>query len=172
MRQKDCSTMKKILCIFLLFTGCLLNSCTKNELEKHMESLKSNDPKLFITIHYRYEQMENLDTFLSSVENGENAHLDILSYTIEGDPMFTHIEYNGDTFYYVFDGSRDPYLSDKSLRTSTYAHIRVAESETNDHLYRYLILTNQDDLSSESLDSYQDYEIAAVWSVQTEEPSK
>jgi len=49
----------------------------------------------------------HLVDFLESVEDGTAAETVLAAFTKEGDPVYTHVSYNGEEFYVVEDYSRD-----------------------------------------------------------------
>lgn len=49
--------------------------------------------------------------FIQKAEAGKNASLRMVGYTIEGDPIFNHIDFIDQYFHVIYDGSRDKFGS-------------------------------------------------------------
>ena len=49
------------------------------------------------------------NNFIISVENHESAELIIVQFTTEGGPIYGYLYYNGESYYYVEDTSRDKF---------------------------------------------------------------
>ena len=67
------------------------------------------------------------DAFYGSVEAGENAQVDIMEYTVEGDPIITSINYENDRFYIVVDSSRDAFGGDVKYTSYAYDCWKIQE---------------------------------------------
>ena len=52
------------------------------------------------------------DKFISDVENNIAGSIVIVTFTVEGDPIYGYLSYNGEDFYYVEDVSRDRFKGD------------------------------------------------------------
>lgn len=86
------------------------------------------------------------DKFISDVENNIAGSIVIVTFTVEGDPIYGYLSYNGEDFYYVEDVSRDrfkgdyddyleyryKYLVNGSDKNSTYAFL-INDPEIDDY---------------------------------------
>lgn len=66
--------------------------------------------------------IEELEKFIKNVENNIVDAIRIVQYSIEGQPILTNLEYNGNKFILKFDNRRDGYASpqDKKITTNEY----------------------------------------------------
>ena len=74
------------------------------------------------------------DAFYESVEAGENAQVDIMEYTVEGDPIITSINYENDRFYIVVDSSRDTFGGDEKYTSYVYDYWKVIDEPQEDEV--------------------------------------
>lgn len=61
--------------------------------------------------HNRIEGLENMTNFYENIKNGVPSELRIVHYTIEGDPIVTDLNYNGELLEVIDDTTRDKYGS-------------------------------------------------------------
>ena len=74
------------------------------------------------------------DTFYLNCEEGKEAEITICNYTIEGDPIYTWLSYDGNTFHAVTDTSRDHFgKAEMHHEEKKYVIVEsyVTEEETN-----------------------------------------
>lgn len=74
------------------------------------------------------------DAFYESVEAGENAQVEIMEYTVEGDPIITSINYENDRFYIVVDSSRDTFGGDEKYTSYVYDYWKVIDEPQEDEV--------------------------------------
>jgi ribosome assembly protein YihI (activator of Der GTPase) len=110
----------------LLLTACGTNSSsvskkpgTRNTLEDHK----------VINMHGNVENIERLDLFVDKVKTGENDEIEITHYTIEGDPIYDKINFDGEQLTITHDNTEDEYGS-KEIMTYTCENMTRKESET------------------------------------------
>ena len=104
----------------------------------------------FAIIHGRVESGQELaDAFYARVEAGLPARLLILQATVEGDPLFTALCYDGQTFRGIYDSSRDRYRGDyPEQRTFEYPVLKRYEPEEGGE---YVCLLNDPTLTHEQI---------------------
>ena len=65
---------------------------------------------MFVVVHGTVETGQHLwDVFLESVDAGNPAQVEIVRFTVEGDPIIETVHYDGEKFYLCVDNSRDAY---------------------------------------------------------------
>jgi len=65
---------------------------------------------VFVLVHGTAEKGQNLwNAFLESVDVGKAAQVDVIRFTVEGDPIIETVHYDGEIFYLCVDNSRDAY---------------------------------------------------------------
>lgn len=72
------------------------------------------------------------DVFYESVNAGENAQVEIMEYTVEGDPIITSIHYENDRFYIVVDSSRDTFGGNEKYTSYVYDYWKVIDEPQED----------------------------------------
>ena len=93
-----------------------------------MEQAEQNGDVVFGLNHVA--NRETLDAFLQNVNKGHNDSIQITSYTIEGDPIFFNLDYEGEQIRYQFDNTHDGFGSPmKQLEFCTSISSEKAEKE-------------------------------------------
>ena len=78
--------------------------------EEYLLSLPDNplsDDRIMTITFEGIVHKELWDTFYQNSEEGKEADITVCSYTIEGDPVYTWLSYDGIVFHAVTDNSRD-----------------------------------------------------------------
>ncbi len=74
---------------------------------------KSLDDSCYILSNGSVQSGQNLyDKFMENVNDCIPCSITIVSFTVEGDPIYGYLSYNGQDFYYVEDVSRDKFKGD------------------------------------------------------------
>ena len=64
------------------------------------------------------------DDFLHSVEQGQNAEVIIVQFTVEGDPCLGCLQFDGDRFFYLRDDSRDKFAGEIKYWIDSYLYFQ------------------------------------------------
>ena len=87
-----------------------------NEVKKIMRSYPDEYDKIlqldnvFVLVHGTVEKGQDLwNSFLEAAETGKAAQIDVIRFTVEGDPIIETVHYDGEVFYLCVDNSRDAY---------------------------------------------------------------
>ena len=65
---------------------------------------------VFVLVHGTAEKGQDLwNAFLEAVDAGKPAQVEIVRFTVEGDPIIETVHYDGEIFYLCVDNSRDTY---------------------------------------------------------------
>ena len=65
---------------------------------------------VFVLVHGTVEKGQDLwNLFLEAAETGKAAQIDVIRFTVEGDPIIETVHYDGEVFYLCVDNSRDAY---------------------------------------------------------------
>ena len=102
------------------------------KVKKHLEQYPMNfddlkETDVFVNTSSYALRKEKLNDFIESVQQGENKSVDIVTFTIEGDPVLVYIQYNGKNFYCYESFENDSYAA-KSAR------------QFNEKNYKYMYL--------------------------------
>ena len=86
----------------------------------------------YIIVHGRIEKgQEKWDAFMAAIQEQKPASLDIVQFTVEGDPIITYLFFDGSGFYVVRDNTRDAWGNGKITENSfPYLYIQVDEYGT------------------------------------------
>jgi hypothetical protein len=119
----------------IILSGCSLNVGTsknqepdskivtenpKQEMGESVDELqKSSNPKKpynsetakengdVVNIHGKISNLDKFENFIKNVESGIKDKIRITIYTVEGDPIFYNLNYDGNQIQYTFDNSQD-----------------------------------------------------------------
>ncbi len=99
-------------------TGYSLTEETAGKLRKIIAALpyKSEHAEMNGDVVNMHGQITNLDKwvqFMENVKNGTPDEAHVTFYTIEGDPIFQDLLYDGQTIEYTYDNTKDAFGSPK-----------------------------------------------------------
>jgi PBP1b-binding outer membrane lipoprotein LpoB len=60
-----------------------------------------------VNIHGNISNLDKFGNFIKNVESGSKDKIRITMYTVEGDPIFYNLNYDGNQIQYTFDNSLD-----------------------------------------------------------------
>lgn len=105
----------------------------REKVKKHLEQYPVNfddlkETDVFVNTSPYAMRKEKLKDFIESVQRGENASVDIVTFTIEGDPVFAYIQYNGKNFYCY-----------ESFENDSYAAKNTRQFKEKNYKYMYLL---------------------------------
>lgn len=106
---------------------------------------------LFIVMHGEVKAgLPLMKDFLNSSWENKKAAITIVQYTVEGDPIFTHIYFNGEAYYAVEDSTRDKFTTNADrYKTMKYPYIKYIINPETD--VKFIILTDKYDLDFDML---------------------
>lgn len=97
------------------------------------DAIKNGD---VVNVHGRVQNIERFESFLANVEANEKDQIRITSYTIEGDPIFDTLDFNGEEILYNYDNSQDAFAGTDKGQQSTICS-KIEKEKTDDGvLYR------------------------------------
>jgi hypothetical protein len=70
------------------------------------QAIKNGD---VVNLHGKISNLEKLDSFVDHYAKGKPDQIRITMYTVEGDPIFYNLDYNGKEIAYTLDTSKDAY---------------------------------------------------------------
>ncbi len=77
---------------------------------------------------------ELVESFVDEVEKGEKTHLDLVTFTVEGDSCPVYIQYDGNDFYYIEYTGRDSYGKGNELYPSEiYKYLSLIEIPNDEY---------------------------------------
>ncbi|WP_051353082.1 DUF4362 domain-containing protein [Thalassobacillus devorans] len=77
-----------------------------------------------VNVHGEIYNLERFEKFLSNVDAGKKDEVRITTYTIEGDPIFYKLEFDGEKIHYTYDNTMDAYAdTGKGIREAECADI-------------------------------------------------
>ncbi|SFS72141.1 DUF4362 domain-containing protein [Paenibacillus sp. BC26] len=93
-----------------------------------------------VNVHGKYSNLEKWNQFVTHVKEKQAGRMNvrITQYTIEGDPIFYELTYDGKQIYYTFDNSMDAFGSDLGRPSTTCEGL---DTKQNDQGQSYVVLT-------------------------------
>lgn len=113
--------------------------------------------KSYVVMHDEEQSgREYLDAFLEAVDAGTPAELVIVQYSVEGAPLLYYLNYDGNDFYAVYDYSRDTFIGDgEKYEEMTYPYLNLVDGTAeNGDRFRYIVLSDKEELTMEDIESY------------------
>lgn len=94
---------------------------------------------MFVVIHGKVfgSSMSAMEQFLAYTEHNEPTDIKILQYTIDGDPIFTSVTYNGANYQVLTDSSRDKFGGEdaKQMRITIADYLTVFTDADKTYVY-------------------------------------
>ncbi|MCR8842342.1 DUF4362 domain-containing protein [Paenibacillus sp. SC116] len=137
--------MKKMIIIGL--TALWLSACS--DLQGSNGRTDENFPKIsrpynseqaiqngdVVNVHGQLSNMDKWHQFLKNIEANKADKVRITQYTIEGDPIFYELIYNGESIHYTFDNSMDAYGSNQGRPSTTCKGMGTKKNEQGNEYY-------------------------------------
>lgn len=130
--------LKKISLISVFNTvilGCQQESEINNPKKSYSseEAIENGD---VVNIHGKISNLDRFESFIENVENGAKDEIRITMYTIEGDPIFYNLNYNGNKIQYTYDNSQDGYAgTGKGIESTSCSNIESRNTENGVEYY-------------------------------------
>ncbi len=103
----------------------------------------------YIIVHGTVKKgQEKWDDFLLAVQNGETAEIDIVGFTVEGDPIITYLQFDGEAFLMVRDNTRDAW-GNGAVTESKYSYLNILQDSDDTEA----VLSGVPNLTREQLSS-------------------
>lgn len=116
---------------FILLTACSFEidgAIQKDDAFKLEEAIQKGD---VVNVHGQIYNYSNFESFFKNIEKKENDKLRIITYTIEGDPIFLFLNYDGSSINLEIDNSKDKYRGNGPTKTNmTCSRIEATENGT------------------------------------------
>ncbi|SDW20988.1 DUF4362 domain-containing protein [Paenibacillus sp. CF384] len=93
-----------------------------------------------VNLHGKYSNLEKWNQFVKHVKEKQAGRMNvrITQYSIEGDPIFYELTYDGKQIYYTFDNSMDAFGSDLGRPSTTCEGF---DTKQNDQGQSYVVLS-------------------------------
>lgn len=107
---------------FIIITGCSIEDTSSEQdgktkdipkVEKPYPPEKAIENGNVVNLHGKYSNLDIWRNFVEKFENKQASKVRITKYTIEGDPIFYELIYNGKEIEYTYDNSMDAYGGDR-----------------------------------------------------------
>lgn len=131
-----------LLCAFMV--GCQSDKAISDNQPPKSGPPSNNE---VIETHGRLENIDRLDLFVDNVQSGKKDKVRLDRYTIEGDPIFHDLDYNGSKLTFTLDTSKDQF-GQGEVKSNDCKSIQRLESETET---KYLLESCPDPQISELL---------------------
>ncbi|WP_053178221.1 DUF4362 domain-containing protein [Peribacillus loiseleuriae] len=91
------------------------------------EAIENGD---VVNRHGEISNLDKFENFIKNVESGTKDEIRITMYTIEGDPIFYNLNYDGNKIQYTYDDSQDGYAgSGKGIKSTSCSNIESRNTE-------------------------------------------
>ncbi|MGG1674824.1 DUF4362 domain-containing protein [Neobacillus sp. NRS-1170] len=114
--------------ILLAFITFIISGCQVKTEDKPGINLKPANNEV-VSIHGSMQNIERLDLFVENVKNDKQDKIRLTQYTIEGDPIFQDLSYDGSKISVKYDSTEDKFGGGE-VRTDVCKSIQKKESET------------------------------------------
>lgn len=117
--------------VVISLCSCFLSGClAKGVVTPTPHELPSFFPEDIVTKRAEtIENMERFQAFYSNIQAAQKDQVRIIQYTTEGEPIYTDVVYEGQTFHVKIDDSQDTY-SDKKVINTTCKELNAIEVES------------------------------------------
>jgi len=126
----------------------------------------------FVILHGEVRSGQHLwEDFLDQVEDGQTAQIDIVNFTVEGDPIIETIHYDGSSFHICVDNSRDAYAGrDNMYYEAEYKFLQHSEKTIEGgRVIEYVLTDSEEDVfkagaeaEKDKTDTPDDYRIVYI----------
>ncbi|MGG4146957.1 DUF4362 domain-containing protein [Paenibacillus algorifonticola] len=88
-----------------------------------------------VNVHGRYYNLDKWDAFIENIALKQSGKVRLTKYTIEGDPIFYELVYNGDAILYTFDNGMDAFGNDLGRPSTICEGIGTKQTDRGDEVY-------------------------------------
>lgn len=111
---------------FFLFISLIVSGCQSSDSPPKQTKPGKNE---VVESHGRLENFQRLDQFVENVQNNKNDKVRLTRYTIEGDPIYHDLDYDGAKLTLTYDTTKDKF-GQGEVTTTDCKSIEKQESET------------------------------------------
>lgn len=145
------------------------NGRDREEVEKHLEQYPTDfdelkETEVFLSTAPFSMRKEKLNEFIECVQQGETTSVDMITFTTEGDPVPSYIQYNGSNFYCYQSLIHDTYDTEDSIQFTEKKYKNMYLLDISDEDFSDLDLSEVSAgfqefvLSNEKIDDYASFE--------------
>ena len=99
-----------------------------------------------INMHGFITNLDSLDNFVKDIENRKDSEIEIVHYTIEGDPIIHILKYENNVIHSTLDPRHDQFGNSDVIKEE-YDSIEVKEVHRNETIYKQYKLTSDNEES-------------------------
>lgn len=128
--------MKKgVFLTFVFISILVLTGCSKSSAYRTADAIEKGDITVTPSDVYNLERFEQ---FLQSISKQQEDTIRVTSYTLEGDPIFKDLHYDGKNIQYVYDNTNDAFGGqDKGIKTEICTGI-TSKGKVNGEIEYYI----------------------------------
>lgn len=112
--------------IAIFISGCQLDKADSEEKPGINEEPSNNE---VVNIHGQLQNIERIDLFVDHVKNNKKDKIRVTGYTIEGDPIYQDLDYDGSKITVKYDTTKDKFGAGE-IKTYVCKGVQKQESET------------------------------------------
>jgi hypothetical protein len=124
-----------LLAFSILATGCESGNSNFPKVTKPYhpdQAIKNGD---VVNLHGKYTNIEKWQMFLEDLESNNPGKVRLTQYTIEGDPIFYELSYDGELISYTFDNSMDAYGSNLKRPSTKCKGLDLKQTENGKDVF-------------------------------------
>lgn len=115
--------------------GCQQSSEINNP-KKPYDSEEAIENGDVVNLYGKISNLDKFENFIKNVENGAKDEIRITMYTLEGDPIFDNLSYDGNKIQYTHDNLQDGYAgSGKGIKSTSCSNIESRNTEDGVEYY-------------------------------------
>ncbi len=138
------------------------------ELPDNFAEIAQRDDVFAITYGSARTGQQIWEEFLSDIRFGTPSQVILTQFTVDEDPIYYYIEYNGDSFHIVVDNTRDGYDDESGYTEGFWNYLKVeGYAEQDGSITEYAFLCDSNELTYRMVQDY----YAGNMSAGMEEPS-
>ncbi|WP_236690836.1 DUF4362 domain-containing protein [Lysinibacillus xylanilyticus] len=133
--MKKISLILSLILLSIVLLGCQQESEINNPKKSYSseEAIENGD---VVNLHGEISNLDRFESFIENVEKGAKDEIRITMYTIEGDPIFYNLNYNGNKIQYTYDNSQDGYAgTGKGIESTSCSNIESRNTENGVEYY-------------------------------------
>ncbi|MBP1905730.1 hypothetical protein J2Z32_002378 [Paenibacillus turicensis] len=136
--------IKKMRYVFIILSLALITSCNSSPQDDNSPFPKIKVPYSaekavqngdVVNLFDNLKNIEKWDQFMKNVKDKARDQVRITQYTIEGDPIFYELIYDGNNITFTYDNSLDTYGHDLKRPSSSCKKIGAKQNEDGQEYY-------------------------------------
>jgi len=118
------------ICFFMILVGCTTSSTTPSPKKLRQEGY-------IVDQHGQVSNLKKMEKFFADYQNERPSSIKLVRYTIEGDPIFYTLKYNGRNITVIENATHDKFAGTKTITSNTcYGFVRQVKEESTVYMLK------------------------------------